>query len=299
MKKIKQKKKKINLYLLILAIVLFVATSYFAYLSIFVHSGVGFIVVPIQSSVATLTENISQSITAFRDKDYLKDENELLKEENDILLLEVNRLEQVEKENVELTTLLETKSSYPELPTITAKIIGRDNSNWQSTLIIDKGTDEGIEENMIVLAYGGLLGRVVEVSKYSSKITTILDDSSSISVMTERTKEYSLLKGSIETMQDGLCELEYYDESADILVGDTIVTSNISSLYPSGIDIGTVKSIPNSNSSLVQTAIVELNINFDELTTVLVVTELFTRTNEDTETISNVDDVEIDINGGE
>ncbi len=300
MRKVKQKKKRVNLYLLILAIVLFIATSVFAYLSIFVHSGVGFVIVPLQEGVTNLTESFSRGINTFKDKDYVKNENEALKQEKEELLLEVNRLSEVEKENEELTALLDTKSSYPQLPTITAKVIGKDNSNWQNTLIIDKGLDDGLKENMIVLAYGGLLGRVIEVSKYSSKITTVLDDSSSISVMTERTNEYALLKGDVTMMQDGLCRLEYYDEAADILVGDKIVTSNISSLYPAGIEIGVVKSLPTSNSSLVQSAIIELNINFKELTTILVVTELFTRSDEvENETISSLEDVDKDLSRGE
>lgn len=300
MKKIKQKKRRVNLYLLVLAIVLFITTSVFAYFSIFVHNGVGFVVVPIQESVASLTESLTRGINTFKDKDYVKNENEELKLQNEELSLEVSRLAQVEKENEELTALLDTKSSYPELPTITAKIIGRDNSNWQNTLIIDKGIDDGLEENMIVLAYGGLLGRVIEVSKYSSKVTTVLDDSSSISVMTERTNEYALLKGDVTMMQEGLCRLEYYDEAADILVGDKIVTSNISSLYPVGIEIGVVESLPNASSSLVQTAIIKLNVDFKELTTLLVVTELFTRSDEvKEETISSLEDVTKDISRGE
>ncbi|MFV0439837.1 MAG: rod shape-determining protein MreC [Lachnospirales bacterium] len=284
---------------IVIAIILLVLTGLFSVYPATFRNTFNSIITPIQNATSSFSESFFDTIRGKRDKSYLETENERLKLENQELLMEVNRLEQVSLEYSQMAKLLETKETYPSLNTTTAKVIGKGNSNWQDNYIIDKGIEHGIEENMVVLSYGSLLGRVVEVSEYSSKIITILDDSASISAVSSRTYEQGLFKGDINLMADRLCKFEYYNLSSELMVGDEIMTSELSTIYPPGIAIGEVVSLEKS-STLTQKAIVKPNVDFDNITTVLVVTDLFTKsTNTNNETISSTSQVDIDGNAGE
>ncbi len=300
MKRREINKKKLNLILFIIVFILIILTSFFAIFPKVFNDTIGVVITPIQGFFTSFAENTSDKINSMKDKDFLKKEYEDTMILNEELVIEINRLKKLDEENKELTSLLDTVSTYPELPTLTSKIIGKDTSNWHSTYIIDKGAKDGLEPNMIVLSYGGLFGRIVEVSEFSSKVVTILDDSASISVENARTQELALLKGDITLMSSKLCKIEYYNSDADMLLGDEIVTSKISSIYPAGISVGHIVSLEDSHGQLTQTALIDPVVDFTNISTVLVVTELFTKsTNVTTETITSLNDVTLDRNAGE
>ncbi len=300
MKRREINKKKLNLILLIVAFLLIILTAIFAIFPKFANDAVGLVVTPFQKAITSFTENTSDKLNSMKDKNFLEKEHEEMLIRNEELMYEINRLQRLEEENKELTELLQTSSTYLELPTTSAKIIGKDTSNWHSTYIIDKGAKDNLEPNMIVLSYGGLFGRIVEVSEYSSKVVSILDDSASISVENSRTHELALLKGDVTLMPMHLSKIEYYNSEADMLIGDEVITSKISSVYPAGITVGHIASIEDSHGTLVQYGLIEPVVDFTNISTVLVVTELFTRTNNiEDETITSLSDVTIDRNVGE
>ncbi len=300
MKKNKDKYKKVNYILLAIVFIILILTTVFAIYPKFLNDTVGFVVTPFQKVFTSFAENTSEKIDNIKDKDSEQKKYEETLKLNEELLLEINRLKRLDDENRQLTELLNTVETYKKLPTTTAKVIGKDTSNWHNTLIIDKGAKDDLKVNMVVLSYGGLLGRVVEVSEFSSKIVTILDDSASISVANERTDELGLLKGDITLMASSLTKMEYYDSDADMLIGDEIITSNISSIYPPGISVGHITNFEKQNDSIVQKALVTPIVDFSNITTVLVVTELFTKSeNVPNETISSLNEVTVDRNAGE
>lgn len=281
-----ENKKKINIVLIVIAIIAIFLTVGNRFFPKYLYNAVSFVTTPFQKG----TVGVSDRLGSFKEKNKVLSENKKLKEENEELMLKLNTLENVKADNKELNSLLETKAKYPEYPTVTARIIGKDSNNWFNSFSINKGYDDGIEQDMIVVANGSLVGKVSECTKNSSKVITILDNSSSVSSVNSRTGDLGLLKGDIKLINDNLTLLEYYDQDAEIIEGDEIVTSSVSSVYPPNLSIGKVKSLYDSRGSLTKNAIVTPDVDFKHLSTVLVITQKFTKTKDTSD--SEVFDIE-------
>ena len=116
-----------------------------------------------------------------RDKEEILSENENLKAQIDNLTEQNNKLIQDQTEYVRLQQMYNLDQQYTEYPKIAAEIISKDPGNWYDTFVINKGSNDGIQKDMNVIADGGLVGLVEEVSSNSATVRSIIDDSSSVS----------------------------------------------------------------------------------------------------------------------
>ncbi|MBC7319511.1 rod shape-determining protein MreC [bacterium] len=170
----------------------------------------------------------------------------MLVERNNRLESELARLK-IERDilNNQIKTLkrLEVASGFKESNTrfdlLGAKVIRREPSQWLNTILLDRGRLDGVKPNMAVINENGLVGKVISVSDYTSRVLFILDPGNTVSVKILRNNVMGVLKGN----GDGTCSLQYVPTGADIKVGDTIVTSEASELYPSGIVVGKIDNI--------------------------------------------------------
>ncbi len=230
----------------------------------------GFVLTPIQKGITTSVKWIDQKVNAFTNINQLEKENEELKIELELKNQEIKRLKQLESENQKLSELLDASSRYGEYNTITSNIIARDPGNWYETFTIDKGSKDGIEKNMVVLAYGGLVGKVEEVGSNYAKVSSIINGTYSVSAKTLRTDDEGFVKGDIANK--GTLKMEYIDKDAEIKEGDEIVTSHLSDIYPAGITIGYVTSVSlDSNNKLSKTATIKPAVDFKHLEKVLII----------------------------
>jgi len=235
---------------------------------------IGFVVTPVQGAFTTVGNWFGQRFDFFVHMGELSSENERLRTENELLSAETGRLKLVDQENEQLSALLNTDRKYEEYPKIGARIIAKDVGNWYTTFTIDKGSNDGLAKNMVVLASGGLCGRVSEVWYNSATVIAIIDDRSSISVQSTRTGDTGIVRGDVSLQLEGRCRMDFINADADIVEGDEIITSQLSSIYPPGITVGTVESVtPNANGT--QSALIVPNVDFTHMSTVLVITELF------------------------
>ena len=128
---------------------------------------------------------------------------------------------------------------------VVANVIGRDPSNWNASLVIDRGQKDGIKVGMPVVSTLGVVGRIFEIGNTTSKVVLLSDPSFSVAALVQRTRESGLLSGSL----GGLCRLEYLTDKADVKVGDRVITSKLSSAFPEGILIGQIQDVQASESS--------------------------------------------------
>ncbi|SEP88662.1 rod shape-determining protein MreC [Lachnospiraceae bacterium RM5] len=203
----------------------------------------------------------------------IKEENESLKKQiadmqndNALSVQDQNELEQLRK-------LYKLDNEYMDYETVGARIISKDTSNWYSTFTIDKGSDDGIEENMNVIGDGGLVGIVYEVQKNYSLVRSIIDDESNVSAQFAQTSDKCIVKGSLKLMNDGVIQVFNINKDAQINEGDMIVTSNISSRFLPGILIGYVKDITNDSNNLTKSALLTPVVDFAHLDIVLIIKE--------------------------
>ena len=146
--------------------------------------------------------------------------------------------DEVVRENTRLEGLLELKRELL-FSSVAANVIGRDPSNWNATIIVDKGRTDGLNLGMPVVNAHGVVGKIAEVSENNAKVILISDPSFSVAALSERSREVGLVSGTLK----GLCRMRYLSAEADVQEGDLIITSKLSSSFPEGLIIGTVLSV--------------------------------------------------------
>ncbi len=180
------------------------------------------------------------------------DEYVVLKSEVDGLRAKIVNGREIILENKRLEELLDFKRTLP-YASVAASVIGRDPSNWNAILIVNKGRSSGVKVGMPVVNSAGVVGKVVEIGDNKSKVILISDPNFSVAAIAQDTRESGLLNGTLQ----GLCRLRYLPEDSAIQVGEKIVTSKLSSTFPDGIFIGTVISVHNQSTTTGTECLVE------------------------------------------
>ena len=234
----------------------------------FLNNAANIIVIPIQNGYTYLKNKIAKNNSFFTNIEELSSENEKLKEENNELGQKLRELEIIKSENQTLKEYLALTDKYTSYTTVPAYIINKDTSNYSSTFIINAGSNDGIKENMTVIADKGLVGHVISVTEKTSKIQTLIDPSSSVSVVFSSSGDSAVCKGALK---NGTLKATYISTETTILENDTIETSGMGGIYPKGIMVGTVTKIENTKNIIDRNAIVKPAVNFDKLETVLVI----------------------------
>jgi len=237
----------------------------------------GYIVSPSQEVTGNIGGFFQTRINFISNLSELDSENQRLREENELLQLEANRAALLDKDNQELRNLLELVQRYPELNLVGADVIARDSSNWSNKFSINLGTRDGVFDNQVILANGGLVGRVFRAYSNFSQVITLIDDNSSVSAISARTGDTGFVRGDLRLAERGLVRMENIALNADILENDLIITSNLGLIYPPGITIGIVREVRPDGSGLFKYAIIETAVDFRNLETVLVVSDVFDR----------------------
>lgn len=175
-------------------------------------------------------------------------------------------LREVEQENTRLKSLLSFKQKSP-LRLVAARVIARSPDSWSSSVIIDKGRYSGIRRGMAVINTKGLVGRVTESAENSSKILLVNDPSQGISSIVQRSRQEGLISGCLGAN----LIMRYLPDDAQIAVGDIIITSELSQVYPKGLLVGKVINIGKEFSGLSRYAVVKPAAEFSSIEEVLVI----------------------------
>lgn len=173
---------------------------------------------------------------------------------------------ELKRENAQLKKLLLFKEQSP-WTTVAARVIARDTSNWSRGIVIDQGSNQGIEAGSIVIQEAGLVGRVIEVSRSSSRIALINDSNSAVSAWIQRSREEGLITGTLL----GSLSLRYLDAHSDVLLEDVVVTSGSTKNYPASIPIGKVSAIKEGPQGLSKYCLVRPFVNLKDIEEVLVI----------------------------
>lgn len=235
------------------------------------ESVIGFVVTPFQDLTTGIGSWVENTAASAQDKSKLLEENAKLKEELAKLQDENKRMEQYEKENEALSSLLKISQKYPKYKSTGTSIISKNPGVWYDTFTINKGTGDEVSANMILIAPGGVVGKILESGNNYSKAQSILDSRSAVPAMSLRTGDLGVVKGDYTLMSDGLCKMEYIDAEAQIAVGDEIVTSHLSAVYPEGLSIGKVIKIETDTNGLTKYAVIEPFVDLKHLDTLLVI----------------------------
>ena len=239
------------------------------------RTAVGYVLVPIQSGVNRVVGGLYNELSSVGKLKTALAENETLKTRVDELTEENTRLRSEQFELERLRSLYELDQEYMQYHKIGARIIAKDSSSWFSVFRIDKGSDDGIKEDMNVIAGGGLVGIVTDVGANYATVRSIIDDSSRVSAMAQQSGDSCIVAGDLQLFKDGRLKLSYMEKDDDIKDGDMIVTSNISGKFLPGILVGYATDITvDYNDNLTKSGYLIPAARFDRLQEVLVITDL-------------------------
>lgn len=238
------------------------------------RTAVGYVLVPIQSGVNWVGGGLYNELSSVGKLKTALAENETLKTRVNELTEENTRLRSEQFELERLRSLYELDQEYMQYHKIGARIIAKDSSSWFSVFRIDKGADDGIKQDMNVIAGGGLVGIVTDVGANYATVRSIIDDSSRVSSMAVQSGDTCIVAGDLTLYEEGRLRITNIQKDADVKEGDRIVTSNISSKFLPGILIGYASDITLDSNQLTSSGYLVPVVSFRNLQEVLIITQV-------------------------
>lgn len=277
-----RRKDRINIpskYILLGLTVLCIGSMFLSFLTDFdggvLNTVSGYVLVPVQRGINSAGGWIRDKVDNLEDLKTVKSENEKLKEQLAELTMENNSLLQERYELEDLRKLYELDNDYSSLDKIAANVIGKDTGNWFNMFIIDKGSNDGIQVDMNVIADGGLVGIVTKTGPDWAQVRSIIDDMSNVSAMILKNSDLCYVRGDLQQMTEGTMQLnQLRDPDNEVEHGDKVVTSYASAKYHKGILIGYVNEIEMDANNLTKSGSLTPAVDFEHLSTVLVITDL-------------------------
>jgi len=191
---------------------------------------------------------------------------EALKVQNLELKQRLASLEEAKLENERIRALVDFAKAQ-DLKTIGAGVIGRPTDSRQRSILIDRGAGSGVKVGDAVIAAGGLVGQVVEVSPWGARVRLITDSDSGVSVLVQRTRANGIVRGSIQ----GPLQLGFVDKNLAPVRGDVLLTSGLGGVYPKDIVVGEVTDVSSQQVDLFPTITVASRVDIDRIEEVLVI----------------------------
>ena len=240
-----------------------------------VPNALGHVIIPFQNGINQVGDWMTEQKNGFQSMKKLAKENEKLKEQVDELTAKNNNLSQQQEEVERLRALYELDQEYSEYEKIGAQVIGKDSGNWYDTFIINRGTEDGVEVDMNVIADGGLVGIVTNTGKDWATVRSIIDDSSNVSASVTSISQNCIVTGDLQMMDEGKIRfIQLTDKENQVQEGDKVVTSSVSSKFLKGILIGYVSEVEDDANNLTKTGTIIPAVDFENIQEVLVIKQL-------------------------
>jgi len=229
---------------------------------------------PFQRAINLALRSVAQLWTDYLYLVDLKQENDELRRELVELRLTAAKLQEEALENQRLRRMYNIRQPAT-VGLEAARVIGRDYNPAFRSLMIDKGTDDGVRKEMAVLTPAGAVGRVGSAVAGLAKVLLLSDHRSSIDVINRRSRVRGIFRG--QGGRRGI--IDFVERTADTKVGDVIVTSGGAGVFPKGVTVGRVTRLGLDAAGIFQEIEVELAVDFDQLEEVWVVTAIGPRRN--------------------
>ena len=215
--------------------------------------------------VAGFFDNVS-------DMQNIYQENKILKSHLDEYAALQVELTELRRLNNELKDSVDMKENLYDYTVRSALVIQRSPDSWNESIGINKGAQDGIEENMAVMTSSGLIGKVNQVSQFSSTIQLLSnqDRTNRISAfVAEEEPIYGFIEGIHE--ETGYLQLTKIDVDVELEEGQHVVTSGLGGIFPRGLPIGEIVSYESDEIGLSQIAYVDPSASFKQLDYVLII----------------------------
>jgi len=194
----------------------------------------------------------------------VRSDNERLRQDVARLQIALQQERAQAQQSRTLEQLLELRAQA-QLATVAASVIAGSASPDFRTLTIDKGSGDGLRPDMAVIAPAGIVGRIITPSARAAKVQLLIDRNAAAGALVERSRAQGVVEGN-----GGDLRLNYVSGTADVKVGDVVVTSGIDGIYPKGFVVGQIESVERGSGTFGAIAI-RPAVDFSSLEAVLVV----------------------------
>lgn len=226
---------------------------------------------PISNAITEIGDYFSEKKQLSAEKEELQAKIEQLEEENRLLLEQLKKYQSDYYSLNEMKSLLEIKDEFASYPMVGAKVIAKENGNWFSKFTINRGSNDGIEKDMNVIAAGGLAGIVTQVGPDYAVVTSILDDQMNVSAIGRTSRASCMVMGDIDAMSEGYIRLMYMKKDADIREYDEIITSPTSSKYLPDLTIGYAVLLQTDPNNMTMSGYLIPAVDFENIENVMVI----------------------------
>ncbi|WP_339228281.1 rod shape-determining protein MreC [Oceanobacillus sp. FSL K6-2867] len=238
----------------------------------FINDAVGWTQQVIHTPVRFVTDIVS-NINDFKNT---YEENQLLKEQLSQYQTLTYEVQEIKKENEELMALLEIEESARDYNPIKATVIARSPERWVEQVTINKGKQDGVDNNMVVITAEGMVGKVQSASEFTStvQLLTGFDQFNRISAEISREDGGKNIFGMIEGFEDETNSLLFRiieESDKNLKEGELVVSSELGGEFPAGLPIGKVKEVVSDQYGLTRIAMVEPAADLYDLSHVIVV----------------------------
>lgn len=211
------------------------------------------------NSISGWTYSIYSNISSYIG---LKKENQVLQEENTLLK---NQLTMLENQNEALREGLAADYTYADhdFTFISARVINASVNKNHNYLTLNKGKRDGVRVNMGVVNSDGVVGIVCSVGERFSTVIPAINTDAAISCKVKNSNNMGFLKWDGRDYR--YCQLKDMAKHIELYVGDTVLTSGVSSIFPSNIMVGTIKEINTTESDAYHQIVVTLSTDYNQL----------------------------------
>lgn len=196
--------------------------------------------------------------------------SQALEQEVERLKSEIIELNEYKAESQRLAGLLHYKQVMAQrYDLLAASVIGRPG-NWFGIVILNRGTEDGVQKDMAVLTPEGLVGRVISVSASTCEVLLITDPRSGVGSLIQDSRAPGIVQGTVGST--GVIQMTHIPNNAPAEAGQAVVTSGSGSVYPKGIPVGEIAGVRNEPSGLFLNAEIRPYANLNNLEEVFIVT---------------------------
>jgi rod shape-determining protein MreC len=218
---------------------------------------------PVQLGVSGVFDRVADFFTTLGRVGQLAEEVRTLTEQNEQLRSEIVDLHELEAENDDLRNLLGLRQRNPSTKLVPVRVIGRDPSPFVQSITVDRGTDDGVAKDMVVVTWRGLVGRVIQADPTSSNVLLVTDVNSSVSARIQDPE--SRATGVVRGLSDGSLLMEHVPQQDTLVTEQLVITSGLGGIYPEGLEIGKIVRVQRKDVEVFQEAVVEPAVDVTKL----------------------------------
>ena len=234
------------------------------------ENAIGSVVTPVQDFFSGLTETVFGYFRSMKLRANIEAEYNALRAENEQLVYKAMLADELQNTLSMYEDLSDEIKANQEMSPIVCKVVGKSDSNYFSTLSINKGYEDGVKNYMAVTISGALVGYTESTQAHKSTVRTIIDSDASIAALIQSSRDQGTVRGTLGVDGTPLCRMYYLPDDNLPRPGDLVVTSGVGLSFPKGIPIGTVSSSTRGMDANKQYIVLEPIVDFQHLEYVIV-----------------------------